>query len=59
MRDYLLNLYIRLRYNDEGVTLVEYGVALSIALGVGALVYSTLADNISDAMGAAGTAMPD
>ena len=59
MRDYLLNLYIRLRYNDEGVTLVEYGIALSIALGVGAGVYTALAGDISSAMGAAGTAMPN
>ncbi len=59
MRDFLLKTYIRLRHNDEGITLVEYGIGLSIALGVGATVYSTLSGDISGALGAAGTAMPD
>ena len=59
MYDKLLTLWIRFRHDDEGVTLVEYGVAvaLAVALGLGAL--SLLATDIGDAMGAAGVIMPD
>lgn len=59
MRDIILKTYLRLRYNDEGVTLVEYGIAIALAvfLGVGAL--TTLGTEISAAMGAAGTQMPN
>jgi Flp pilus assembly pilin Flp len=39
MRDLFLKHWIRFRHCDEGVTLVEYGIALTlaIALGTGAL----------------------
>ena len=58
MKDLVLKAFIRLRHDDAGVTLVEYGIALALAvtLGVGAL--TTLGGEIGTAMGAAGTAMP-
>ena len=58
MYDKLLNLWIRFRHNDEGVTLVEYGVAVAVAVGVGAAFALGIIDNINDAMTAAGNAMP-
>ncbi|MCV6824442.1 MULTISPECIES: Flp family type IVb pilin [Halocynthiibacter] len=55
----ILKTFIRLRHDDEGVTLVEYGIAIALAvtLGVGAL--TTLGGEIGTAMGAAGTQMPN
>ena len=59
MRDYLLKEYIRFCHCDEGVTLVEYGIAIALAVGLGTAALTTLASEISTAMGAAGTAMPN
>ena len=59
MYDKLLSLWIRLRYNDEGVTLVEYGVAVAVAVGVGAFAVTSLVPNITDGMLAAGNRMPN
>ena len=58
MYDKLLNLWVRFQHDDEGVTLVEYGVAvaLAVALGTGAL--ALLAGDIGNALGAAGAVMP-
>lgn len=47
----------RLRHNDEGVTLVEYGVAVALAVLVGTTALAALSGNISTSMGNAGTAM--
>lgn len=58
MRDLLLNLWIRFRHNDEGVTLVEYGVAVAFAIAAGGIVVATLKPEFQDAMTAAGAAMP-
>ncbi|WP_114284098.1 hypothetical protein [Candidatus Halocynthiibacter alkanivorans] len=59
MRDFILMTLIRMRHNDDGVTLVEYGiaVALAVVLGTGAL--ALLAGEIGGAMGAAGAEMPN
>ena len=59
MYDKLLNLMIRFRHDDEGVTLVEYGVAVALAVAVGTLALTALGDNITVAMGLAGGAMPN
>lgn len=59
MKKFIVNHFLRLLNDEKGVTLVEYGIALSIALGVGATVYTTLSGDISGAMGAAGLAMPN
>ena len=59
MRD-LLNFYVTKFVRDErGVTLVEYGIAiaLAVALGIGAL--GALGTEIGDAMTAAGNRMPN
>ncbi|WP_078530122.1 hypothetical protein [Thioclava sp. L04-15] len=47
-----------LKNDEEGVTVVEYGIALSVALGIGAAIYAGLAGDIELAMEAAGKAMP-
>jgi len=51
----LIQMFVR---DERGVTLVEYGIAiaLAVALGIGAL--EALSGNISDAMTAAGAEMP-
>lgn len=58
MRDQLLKLYVHLRHDERGVTLVEYGIAiaLAVALGTGALL--ALSNDIGSAMGNAGAQMP-
>ena len=58
MRDAFKNLFARLRRDERGVTLVEYGIAigLAVAIGIGAL--TVLSNDISGAMSTAGSAMP-
>ena len=58
MRDYLLSEWVRFRHCDEGVTLVEYGVAVALAVALGTLALTTLAGDIEGAMVAAGNQMP-
>lgn len=59
MYDKLLTAWFRLRQNDEGATLVEYGIALALAISLGAGALTLLAGDVSGAMGSAGTALPD
>lgn len=59
MKDALLKLIIRFRHDDSGVTLVEYGIAIALAVGLGTAALATLSGEIGTAMGAAGTAMPN
>lgn len=47
----------RLRHSDDGVTLVEYGVAVALAVLVGTTALAALSGNISTSMGNAGAAM--
>jgi Flp pilus assembly pilin Flp len=58
MRELLLKEWIRFRHCDDGATLVEYGIAIALAvfLGTGALL--ALGGQIGDAMTAAGVVMP-
>ena len=58
MYDKLLTLWIRFSTDDEGVTLVEYGVAVALAVLVGTGALGFLSTDIIDAMGAAGSQMP-
>lgn len=58
MRDYLLNKWIEFRHNDEGVTLVEYGIAIILAVTVGTGTLLLLAGDINTVMGTAVTALP-
>lgn len=57
MYDKLLTLWIRFRHDDEGVTLVEYGVAVALAVFVGTGALVLLGGSVETAMGNAGTAM--
>lgn len=57
MRDYLMNLYIYFRHNDEGVTLVEYGVAVAFAVAAGGLMVSILLPGFSTSLTKAVSAM--
>lgn len=53
-------LYSRFSRDDRGVTLVEYGIAISLAVGIAvAVLFPVLAVEIGGAMNAAGTQMPD
>ncbi|OWY10790.1 hypothetical protein B6V74_01830 [Thioclava sp. F42-5] len=36
----------RLKNDEEGVTVVEYGIALAIAVGIGATIYGSLGDSV-------------
>ena len=58
MRDTLLNLFKRFRRDEKGVTLVEYGVAVAVAVGVGLFAATNLVPAITDAMTAASNEMP-
>jgi len=47
MTNHIKNLFTRFKSCDEGATLVEYGIALSIAVAVGAGAFVTLGDNVA------------
>ncbi len=59
MKDLLLKTYIRFKHDEKGVTLVEYGVALTLAVTFGAAALTLLGGDIGTAMGAAGDNMPE
>ncbi len=59
MRNTLLKTWIRFRHDDEGVTLVEYGVAVALAVFLGTAALAALGVDIGDAMLAAGNEMPN
>jgi Flp pilus assembly pilin Flp len=51
--------YLRLISDDRGVTLVEYGIAIALAVTIGVTVLlPTLANDIGGAMSNAGNKMP-
>ncbi|MFN0114970.1 MAG: hypothetical protein ACKVPY_09865 [Paracoccaceae bacterium] len=58
MRNLFLKTWIRFRHNDDGVTLVEYGVAVALAVAVGTGALTLLGTDITGALGAAGAVMP-
>lgn len=59
MKDKLVKLYIGFRHDDRGVTLVEYGIAIALAVVLGTTALALLAGEIGTAMGAAGLVMPN
>lgn len=59
MYDMLLKEWIRFRHDDDGATLVEYGIALALAITLGTGALTLLAGEVGASMGAAGTALPD
>lgn len=58
MYEAVLNTWIRFRHCDDGATLVEYGIALGLAVTLGAGALLTLAGDVGGSMSAAGSAMP-
>jgi len=58
MRDLLLKSYIKFRHDERGVTLVEYGIAISLAVALGTVALLALSNDIGNAMGNAGAQMP-
>ena len=46
----LTSLFARFSRDEKGVTLVEYGIALILAIAVGTTALSTLGDAVSDKM---------
>ncbi|MBY6057153.1 Flp family type IVb pilin [Leisingera daeponensis] len=59
MTAYLKTMLSKLRRDERGVTLVEYGIAVALAVALGTAALSTLAGDVGDAMGAAGACMPN
>ena len=57
MRATILKLLSRFRRDDAGVTLVEYGIALTLAVIVGTLALTTLARDVTGEMGQASAIM--
>lgn len=58
MYDKLLSLWIRFRHDDEGVTLVEYGIALTLAVVVGGVALAALGTAVTGEMTKAAAKMP-
>ncbi|SNS44839.1 Flp family type IVb pilin [Tropicimonas sediminicola] len=58
MTNYLMRTFKRFSKDEKGVTLVEYGIAIALAVGLGTAALTTLGDEIGDAMDAAGAEMP-
>ncbi len=59
MRNALLNTFSRLRSDEKGVTLVEYGIAIVLAIVVGTTALMALSAQINTNLGDAVTAMQD
>ncbi len=59
MRKVILTRVIAFAQNDRGVTLVEYGIAITVAILVGTFALPNLATSIGGAMGAVGASLPN
>lgn len=59
MTAYLKKMLSQLRGDERGVTLVEYGIAIALAVALGTAALTDLSDEIEDGMVAAGAEMPD
>ncbi|MBT0957523.1 Flp family type IVb pilin [Alphaproteobacteria bacterium KMM 3653] len=57
MKTQLKALFARFRDCDEGATLVEYGIALGLAIGVGTLAISTLSSDVTAEFTSASTVL--
>ena len=53
MTKFLKKAFARLMKDEQGVTLVEYGIALTLAVTVGLGALSTLGDDVDSKMGEA------
>jgi pilus assembly protein Flp/PilA len=58
MYDKMLNLWVRFKHDDEGVTLVEYGIALTLAVIVGTTALGLLGAAVSGKMDDATALLP-
>lgn len=54
----LHSLFARFRRDEDGATLVEYGIALGLAVTLGAGALAALAGDVGASMNAAGDALP-
>ncbi|NSY39054.1 Flp family type IVb pilin [Leisingera sp. ANG59] len=59
MTAYLKTMLSKLRGDERGVTLVEYGIAIALAVALGTAALDRLGDDVEDAMDAAGAEMPN
>ncbi|MEX0302987.1 MAG: Flp family type IVb pilin [Leisingera sp.] len=59
MTAYLKKMLSRLRRDERGVTLVEYGIAIALAVTLGTAGLATLSGEVGGALTAAGNEMPD
>ncbi len=58
MYDFILKTMIRLRHDEDGATLVEYGIALGLAITLGAGALAALAGDVGATFTSAGAALP-
>ena len=58
MKDAVLKKWIEFRHCDEGVTLVEYGIGIALAITLGGGALGLLGTSIGTSMGNAGNLMP-
>ncbi|WP_281842650.1 Flp family type IVb pilin [Sinisalibacter aestuarii] len=58
MRNFVRKTMLRLRKDERGVTLVEYGIAIALAVSLGTGALLSLGGEIGGAMNAAGAQMP-
>ncbi len=54
-----LRLFTHFTHDTRGVTLVEYGIAIALAVLVGSVTLVALGGEIGTALNAAGVAMPN
>lgn len=53
MKDMFLSTWVRLRHCNEGATLVEYGIAITLAVAVGLGGLAALGGAVNGELGAA------
>lgn len=58
MTHYIMAKWMTFRADEDGATLVEYGIALGLAITLGAGALVTLAGDVGGSMTAAGSALP-
>lgn len=58
MRNFIRTTMLALRKDERGVTLVEYGIAIMLAVGLGAGALTLLSNDIGASMGVAAGQMP-
>ena len=59
MKNFLKKTFARLMKDEKGVTLVEYGIALTLAVALGTAALGTLAGNVGGVMDDASACLGD